>query len=64
MADIVSFPGDSKDNTGYKYFAKAVLESLWNGAPEDTPIQVVDKKGRIREIVGAQIMDGTVTMFI
>ena len=64
MGKVLDF--DKGKNTGYKYFAKAVLDHLCEGEPneQDIRIDVMDAKGKIREIVSAQLDRDTATVTI
>lgn len=59
-SDIVEFPTE----TSYKYFAKEILEQLWDRESEAARIEVVDKDGKVHEIIGRHADNGVVKLFI
>lgn len=65
MAKILEFQSRNTED-GYKYFAKAVLDSLCKGEPDadDLLIQIEDSKGKIHEICGAQLDREAKTVFL
>ena len=63
---IIEFPTNNEEaeDTGYTYFAKAILDSLCSGMSADAKVRVIDKNGKEYEIIGGDACDDLITLYI